>query len=548
MRANRRGPIGEQRFSTSIGDPTMHPSDPTKAMARYRKWNLFLISLLVSLVAAAAILMSRRQFSASNPIGMAMSDERLKATVVADLVRAGKGIFDSHVDPIVGRVLQPGLDRREFQNVPVSTNYYGLRERNWAEPKPAGITRVALLGDSYIFGEGTTEEERVCHQLEKLIAAQTGRPQWSVEVLAIAVPSWNIESACAWLRRALDRVEPDLVLHVSCANDLDDVEGVRGFGSRSRAATAFPMRADGRVTYCHPVWFLKAENTNRLIWGVDWESQEYYRRAREAIENLAGELDRRGVNYTHVYHWSNWNAVARKHLQGRLRDDQQAMIPEEFYKRPEFWIGPRDQHWNALGSTRVAELLYSLIRQRDLLPGVELPSLLDKDEAARTVWAVGEQELPDRADPLLMASWQDFGSSLDTRAWTEFTATLVHGGIDFDGYVSPYASVALRNVPGGHVRLTGRALDARVLDGARVAVYVDELSVGTIELVPGLDIDSRFKIPPQLAERPFLSVRFQAGDWVYTGGDLQHTIVFQLHTLAIEAFDTSGVQAAEFAR
>jgi len=526
----------------------MHPSDPNKALARSRKWNLALISLLVSLVGAGTILFSRPRFSASNPIGMAMTDERLKATVVADLVRAGQGIFDSHVDPIVGRVLQPGLDGREFQNVPVSTNHYGLRERNWAAPKPAGITRIALLGDSFIFGEGTTEQERVCHQLEKLIAAQTDRPQWSVEVLAIAVPSWNIESACAWLRRALDRVEPDLVLHLSCSNDLDDVEGVRGFGSRSRSAPAFPMRADGRLTYCHPVWFLKAENINRLIWGVDWESQEYYRRAREAIENLAGELERRGVNYTHVYHWSNWNAVARKHLQGSLRDDQQAMIPETFQERAEFWIGPQDRHWNALGSIRVAELLYSLIRQRDLLPDVELPSLLEKDEDARAVWAAGEQELPDREDPLLMARWQEFGSSLDTRAWTEFTATLVHGGIDYDGYVSPYASVALRNVTGGHVHLTGKALDARVLEGTRVAVHVDGLTVGSIELAPGQEFDYRFKIPPPLAERPFLSVRFEAGDWVYTSGDLQHTIVFQLHTLAIEAPDTSGVQAAELVR
>jgi hypothetical protein len=224
------------------------------------------------------------------------------------------------------------------------------------------------------------------------------------------------------------------------------------------------------------------------------------------------------------------------------------MIPEKFYMRPEFWIGPRDQHWNALGSTRVAELLYSLIRQRDLLPGVELPSLLDKDEAARIVWAVGEQELPDRTDPLLMASWQDFGSSLDTRGWTEFTATLVHGGIDHDGYVSPYASVALRNVAGGHVHLTGRALDARVLDGARVAVHVDELAVGSIELTPGEAFDLRFEVPAQLAQRPFLSVRLQTGDWVYTGADLQHTIVFQLHTLAIEASDAVGIQAAERVR
>jgi hypothetical protein len=524
----------------------MEPSPLRTALDRHRKLNVSLASLAVALLAACAYFALRGPARGPSSIGMAMTDAELKARVVEELVRTGQGIFDSHVDPVVGRVLQPNLREREFQGASISTNWFGLRERSWQQPKPEGVTRVVLLGDSFVFGEGAEEDERVSRQLERLIADQTKRPQWAVEVLAIAVPSWNIEAECAYLRRAMDSVEPDAVLQISCSNDLDDVEGTRGFGSRSRVPTNYVHRGDGRLAYCHPNWYLLAENTNRLIWGLDWQSQDYYRRARESIEALARDLGARRASYVHVYHWSSWNAIARRNLQGALPDEQQAMIPEDFYKDPSTWIGPRDQHWNALGAERVAKLLYVLLRARRLLPQVELPPLGQDEELALQVWNLGEQERPERENAEHFASWQEFGSALDTRAWTEYTKTLVHGGIDLEGMVSPYASVALCNVVGGDLRVAGRCLDTATLDGKLVRVFVDEALVGEIRLARGAAIDARFVVPEPQRARRFLSARFESDDWIYVGEELQHTIVFQLHTLAVEvaAPESSAIEAS----
>lgn len=505
------------------------------ALDRHRKWNVSLASLAVALIAACAYFALRGPAGRSNSIGMAMTDAELKAQVVEELVRTGQGIFDSHVDPVVGRVLQPNLRKRDFQGVSITTNAYGLRERRWQSPKPDGVTRIVLLGDSFVFGEGVVEEDRVSAKLEDLIAERTQRPKWAVEVLAIAVPSWNIEAECNYLRRAIDRVAPDAVFQISCSNDLDDVEGTRGFGSRSRVPTNYAHRGDGRLTYCHSNWYLLASNTNRLVWGLDWQSQDYYRRARESIEALAHDLDARGASFVHVYHWAVWNAVARRELQGSLPDAQQAMLPESFYQDSSNWVAPKDQHWNELGAERVAKLLYWLLLTRRMLPKVELPSLGDDEAYARSMWDLGERELPRIADPEQFTGLPEFRSAIDTRAWTEPTRTLVHGGIDIEGMVSPYAAVALRNLAAGvAVRVTGRCLDTAALEGRLVRVFVDEVPVGELRLQSGAPIDSRFEIPAVQRARRYLSVRFESTDWIYAGEELQHTVVFQLHTLAVE--------------
>jgi hypothetical protein len=54
-----------------------------------------------------------------------------------------------------------------LMGVPVSINSHGLRDREYSEAKPPGVTRILMLGDSTTFGWGVREEDTVAKILER---------------------------------------------------------------------------------------------------------------------------------------------------------------------------------------------------------------------------------------------------------------------------------------------------------------------------------------------------------------------------------------------
>lgn len=53
---------------------------------------------------------------------------------------------------------------------------------------------------------------------------------------------WNAVAECAYLRRLLSELAPDLVIQVLVSNDLDDQMGARGFGGLAAFAPLLPAR------------------------------------------------------------------------------------------------------------------------------------------------------------------------------------------------------------------------------------------------------------------------------------------------------------------
>ncbi len=112
---------------------------------------------------------------ASEPEGISLQqvldDPRVRRQVISELVFEAKGIWDSHNDPDVGRVLQPMLDRQDGRVGRIASNRFGMREREYAVPKPPGLIRVVILGDSLVYGLGVREEDRVGVFLEEYLNA-----------------------------------------------------------------------------------------------------------------------------------------------------------------------------------------------------------------------------------------------------------------------------------------------------------------------------------------------------------------------------------------
>ena len=103
--------------------------------------------------------------------------------------------------------------------VPVSTDSWGLRDREYGPPPP-GTLRVYVLGDSLIFGYGVPIEQTYTRALERLLSQRLGRP---VEVVNGGIPGYGTLQELAFFEETAERVQPNVVVLVSSVlNDATD--------------------------------------------------------------------------------------------------------------------------------------------------------------------------------------------------------------------------------------------------------------------------------------------------------------------------------------
>ena len=125
--------------------------------------------------------------------------------------------------------LTPNLDVK-FQGVPVQTNSWGLRGPEISKLKPAGVFRVALLGDSFAFGWGVKQDESFAHKLQELLQQELVRRSKDpmrvdsedikqVEVLNFGVPGYSTFQQVAHFRREGLSFSPDAVIVYFIEND-----------------------------------------------------------------------------------------------------------------------------------------------------------------------------------------------------------------------------------------------------------------------------------------------------------------------------------------
>jgi hypothetical protein len=87
-------------------------------------------------------------------------------------------------------------------------------------PKPAGATRVLVMGDSIAFGYAVEEASAFPRVLETQLAALA--PQAGIEVVNLGVGGYNAWNEVELLRDVGASYQADLVLVQFCINDLND--------------------------------------------------------------------------------------------------------------------------------------------------------------------------------------------------------------------------------------------------------------------------------------------------------------------------------------
>ncbi len=511
----------------------------TDSLAQANRAVLVLLLVCCALLATVVFLLLRPSPADAIASVDALRDSAIRARVVARLAGQNSDIYDSHTDAEVGRILLPGLDHKRSRDILVSTNGFGLRERAYALPKPAGVVRVVLLGDSFVFGYGVAAEERFGVHLERWLSERSGNDKLRVECLHIGVSSWNFKSEAAYLRRQLSNLAPDLVIHLSLPNDLHETVGVRGFGGWSSFSPQKRSHADSVISAAFGRRELGFSRPGYLLHGLDYESQSRYAEAVSDLSRLAAALEQAGAGYRLLFHHRHLWPVTWRYLGSQLNPSQILFISEEFGNDRRYWNSAQDLHWNPAGHRQAAQMLFGLIVRDHLLPKLELePWAAAEQLAAQHLWTA-ERVTPDHdqspAELLHRYGRPRIAAAIDFAQLDEYTASQIHGGVDRDRQVSPYASILLRNENGRRLRLLGHSFPRPELDGAVVRVFVDAHQVGQIKLRTDTPIRESFQIPASLRNREFLSVRLESSDYVYVGLDLQHCVVFWLRELAIES-------------
>ncbi len=258
----------------------------------------------------------------------------------------------------------------------VRTNRWGMRDRDYEKVPAEGVTRIAIVGSSFVFGSGVENEEIFESLLETRLNSSRSSSEVAYEVLNFGVAGYApLEHLEVIKERALE-FEPEVLLYVEHADSgnnvviqlvatmqrgirpaydyLDDIIARAGIDETTIDQSSDPnvlkaklgpyqeellaglyqrmveaCREDG-VT---PVWVYlpRPEETER---GGPPEPET--RLAREAGFEL---LDLTGV-----------------YGEGDLG---------------ELWIARWDHHPNAEGHRRIAEGLYRMLEERELLDSVE---------------------------------------------------------------------------------------------------------------------------------------------------------------------------------
>jgi len=257
-------------------------------------------------------------------------------------------------------------------------NNFGFRDRDYSVAKRAGTLRVALLGDSFAFGEGVRLEDAFSRLLEKRLAA-AGK---DVDVLNFSIGGWGTRDQIAYLEAQGLAFAPDLVLVAYVLNDADYAGGLdvwEGFRQqyekswlRHSAILSFAYAAFAQRFYVKS--YVEEMITRSLSqenkWAVSFAELERGRQLAEA----------QGANFAvailpFMYDLDADHAFLPIH---RMIADfcrskgipVRDLLPAFLGKRyTEMWVHPSDPHPNREGHRVIAKALADFILDEGLLKG-----------------------------------------------------------------------------------------------------------------------------------------------------------------------------------
>jgi D-alanyl-lipoteichoic acid acyltransferase DltB (MBOAT superfamily) len=112
-----------------------------------------------------------------------------------------RGVTERLISPLLS-ALKPNV-RTVINGTAFSTNQWGMRDRDYSRVKPPAVTRLAVLGASYVMGMGVADGETFEAIVEKRLnedAATRGSPP--IEILNFAITAASLQQQLALLESA----------------------------------------------------------------------------------------------------------------------------------------------------------------------------------------------------------------------------------------------------------------------------------------------------------------------------------------------------------
>jgi hypothetical protein len=260
---------------------------------------------------------------------------------------------------------------------PARTNSHGWRDSEHAGPKPAGVRRAVLLGDSFAFGLGVDDGERVSDLIEQAFQR--------LEVLNMGVTAWGTDQQLRALELDGFAYAPDIVVLLTFPhNDLDDVRRERNCSwpkphfdlvngelrlVKPRLTWDVRLRS---LSYCAEFIYdrLRTKDTDaRMVAG--WESRDAIPLYAAIVQRMAEECTAKGVRMVAVIAYPPERleagpSEAEKRARAALEDAGFAVCDtldafREHARTGESLYLKGDFHWNARGNAVAAEELRKML-------------------------------------------------------------------------------------------------------------------------------------------------------------------------------------------
>ncbi|HEX5011711.1 MAG TPA: hypothetical protein VFY71_15065 [Planctomycetota bacterium] len=394
------------------------------------------------------------------------------------------GPWLDHPDPLVGYTLRPEASL-EILGGRVESDALGMRRRPGPPPAPDAL-RLLVVGDSVAFGFGLDDDQTLACRLEALLADVRRPGDPPVACFTVALPGWNHRNAVHFVLDHIDELDPDLVIYVPVANDLNDMDVMDQLGRRRLAPD--PAQADPWLfAPSARVELFRAHfgdatpaGATAMLSDLSPESARRYDDNVASIAALRHALLHRGCRLVvAMYRYGQYATVLQERLQARLPDlpvvPLFARLPAELTLGFDPHPGPRAQE---IMARWLAEYLLGV----RWVPGdaSALPAVAPADTALRALH-YPPADVAEQARLVRAAQREALLPVVDFRDGTGVAQ--VYGGLNVDGTCGPQLLALLAPGPQGRLAVTLGCLGGRPdMLGLRVAVEVDGQAVGELVL------------------------------------------------------------------
>lgn len=462
-----------------------------------------------SLMRAVAVLLATTVALAIG-VGLMWRGREANAEVVLPHRESGfsdKEIFTPVADPGLDFTFYPGLkDEPTWRTqVPLTTNWAGLREPRQLTAKPDGVFRVVLLGDSMVAAQAARYEDGVAPQLERFLQKHLKRPEGvqRIEVRPVAVPGWNLFSAVRYAIHNLHVLEPDLCVLLLNRNDMDSGSGFVIGHTLVSVYDEQRLRSTSHASLATPSQFLRGKTD---AWGLVAsdlipESRRRFELAGQEIARLVGLLRERNAPFF-VYLYDDYLAPGLDRTLPETLDRADVVLgPAEVTDNN---LLPLDGHPDAIGHRTLAHVLAAHAARRGYLE-------LDGVPETPSFTTLAETTIDERNSQETFAVDRIPGgfTLVDGAMDPESGVRCVVGGCYPTGVLSPHAVFAVRDpARAKRVRLELSFPDVPALRDGTMVVSIGGVAAGTIPMRGEQDVE--VDVPANAERSELLEVRLDA--------------------------------------